>query len=300
MTKLNSWIKAFRLRTLPLALSSTLMGSFLALGSGSYSWVVILLAMITTLFLQILSNLANDYGDGMKGTDNADRLGPQRTIQSGEIRPGQMRFGIIIFVLLSLISGIWLIIESFGSDWYLGLLFLVFGLSAIAAAIQYTIGKKAYGYSGFGDLFVFLFFGLLAVLGTYYLNTLHLNWDTLLPASSIGLLSTGVLNLNNMRDMENDAKSKKNTLALSLGIRHAKTYHYIIISVAMLFALVFTFINYQSPWQFIYVFTYPVFITHLFTISKISNKSNLDPFLKKLALSTLLFTILFGVGLLIN
>lgn len=297
MTKIKSWITAFRLRTLPLALSSILMGSFLAIASGIYSWTIICLSIVTTLFLQILSNLANDYGDGMKGTDNENRLGPKRAIQSGEISPKEMRLGIVVFVLLSLISGIWLIIESLGSNWYMGLLFFVLGIAAIAAAIKYTVGKKAYGYSGFGDIFVFLFFGLLAVLGTYFLNTHSINWAILFPSSSMGLLSVGVLNLNNMRDMENDANSGKKTMALILGYKFSKIYHFILITTAMIFAVVFVVIQYHSPWQFIFIISFPVMIKDLFEINKITDKSLLDPYLKKLAFSTLIFTLLFGMGM---
>ncbi len=297
MTKFKSWIVAFRLRTLPLALSSILMGSFLAISSNEYNWTIISLAIITTLFLQILSNLANDYGDGIKGTDNSQRLGPQRTIQSGEISPKEMRVGISIFVVLSLVSGIWLIIKSLGMDWQLGLLFLILGIAAIGAAIKYTVGNNAYGYSGMGDFFVFIFFGLIAVLGTYFLNTHSLNWELLLPASSLGFLSTGVLNLNNMRDMENDAASGKKTMALILGFKASKNYHYIIITLAMVCAVIFIMLQYHSLWQFVFIASYPLIIKQLYEINKITEKSNLDPYLKKLALSTLLFTILFGAGL---
>jgi len=275
------------------------MGSFLAIATNNYSWSIIALSLVTTLLLQILSNLANDYGDGMKGTDNSDRLGPQRTIQSGEISPKQMRIGIGIFVILSLISGIWLILESLGTNWYLGILFLAFGIAAIAAAIKYTIGNSAYGYSGFGDLFVFLFFGLLAVFGTYFLNTHDINWEIILPASSIGLLSTGVLNLNNMRDMKNDASSGKHTLALKLGYKYAKLYHYTIVSAAMIFVVLFAVLNYYSPWQFLFLISFVFIIRDLIRISKITNKSQLDPFLKRLALLTLLFTLLFGLGMIL-
>ncbi len=299
MTTFSIWIAAFRLRTLPLALSSVFMGSFLAIDSGIFSWSVIILSFTTTLLLQILSNLANDYGDGMKGTDNNMRLGPQRAIQSGSISPKEMKLAIVIFTLLSLVTGIWLIIESFGSDWYLGLLFLVLGLSAIAAAIKYTVGSKAYGYSGLGDLFVFLFFGLLAVLGTYFLNTLTLDWLVLLPAISMGFLSTGVLNLNNMRDIENDLKSGKNTLASSMGLGNAKKYHGFLVVGAMIAAIAYTILNYSSLWNFLYVISFPLFIYQLFRIIKIKEEKLLDPFLKQLALTTLLFTILFGVSLIL-
>jgi len=300
MTKIKSWIKAFRLRTLPLALSSILMGSFLAIETNNYNLSVIILSLITTLLLQILSNLANDYGDGMKGTDNDNRLGPLRTIQSGEITPRQMKFGIGIFVILSLISGIWLIVESLGTNWHLGLLFFIFGIAAIAAAIKYTVGNTAYGYSGFGDLFVFIFFGLLAVMGTYFLVTHNIYWELILPASTMGFLSTGVLNLNNMRDMKNDANSGKHTLALMLGIKFAKLYHYLIITAAMLFTIIFVLLNYHSLWQFLFIISFPFMIRDLIEISKINDKSLLDPYLKRLALLTLLFTVLFGIGMIIG
>jgi 1,4-dihydroxy-2-naphthoate octaprenyltransferase len=275
------------------------MGSFLAIASGIYNNHVIGLSVLTTLLLQILSNLANDYGDGMKGTDNKDRLGPKRTIQSGEISPKQMKIAIVIFVLLSLASGIWLIVEAFGSDWYLGLVFLLLGLAAIAAAIKYTVGKNAYGYSGLGDVFVFLFFGLLAVLGAYFLNTLQLKIEILLPAISIGLFSTGVLNLNNMRDIKNDLQSGKNTLASFMGITKAKKYHLVLISGAMISAVLFSIIEYSSPWNFIYLITFPMFIFQLLNILKTKEEQLLDPFLKKLALTTLLFSLLFGIGLIL-
>lgn len=299
MSKLKSWISAFRLRTLPLALSSILMGSFLAIASENYSSLIITLSLVTTLLLQILSNLANDYGDGMKGTDNTERLGPKRAIQSGEISPKEMRVGIILFILLSLISGIWLIIEAFGSDWRLAILFLVFGLASITAAVKYTIGNRAYGYSGLGDLFVFLFFGLLAVMGSYYLNTLVLNWVILLPAISMGFLSTAVLNLNNMRDIKNDLESGKHTLASSMGLENAKKYHVILVVGAMIAAIVYSVLNYSSQWNFLYVISFPLFILHLFKIIKIKEEKLLDPFLKQLALTTLLFSVLFGIGLIL-
>jgi len=297
--KLKIWIKAFRLRTLPLALSTIITGSFLAIASGTYKWSVIGLSVLTTVLLQVLSNLANDFGDGMKGTDNVNRLGPQRAIQSGEISPKQMKTGIIILIIFTLISGICLIFEALGTDWYLGLVFLALGISAIVASIKYTVGKKSYGYSGLGVLFVFVFFGLLAVLGSYFLNTLQLKSAILLPAASMGLLSTAVLNLNNMRDFKNDINSGKNTIAGKLGLRNAKKYHYTLIFVALLSAVLYTFLSYSSPWNLIYILTFPIFLSDLIQISRTKEEKKLDHFLKRLALSTLLFSVLFGVGLLV-
>lgn len=299
MAKLKYWIEAFRLRTLPLALSTILMGSFLAVDSGNFNYTVIALALITTLLLQTLSNLANDYGDGLKGTDNHERLGPMRALQSGQIRPEQMKIAIYIFVILSLISGVLLIIEAFGSDWYLGLIFLFLGISAIAAAIKYTVGKKAYGYSGFGDIFVFIFFGIIAVMGSYFLNTLTLNYSIILPSISMGLFSTAVLNLNNMRDIKNDLASGKKTLAAKMGLEKAKKYHLFLISIGMIAAIIYTRINYTSAWNLIYLICFPMFLIQLRNIFRIYDQKLLDPYLKKLALTTLLFSVLFGIGLLL-
>lgn len=298
--KIISWINAARLRTLPLALSSVIMGSFLAISSGNYRTETIVLALLTTLFLQILSNFANDYGDSAKGTDNEHRVGPMRTVQSGEITLREMRLGIIITVLLSLTSGISLIYLSLGDNWLKGLFFLVMGVASIAAAIKYVVGNNAYGYRGLGDLFVFLFFGLVGVAGTYYLNAHQLTWSIWLPAATLGFFSTGVLNLNNMRDIENDKHSGKITIPVRLGSHMAWNYHALLITVGWVASLLYSVVNYHGIIQFIYLLILPFFIFDLIRTKKTPNKKELDPFLKRLALSTLLYTILFGTGLLLS
>lgn len=299
MPDVKSWIDAFRLRTLPLALSSIIMGSLLAVNQGTYRWQVILLAASTTLFLQILSNLANDYGDAMKGTDNENRLGPLRTVQSGAISPQSMKSAIWIFVGLSLISGVLLIVAAFGSDWLLGLLFFGIGLAAIAAAIKYTVGKSAYGYAGFGDLFVFLFFGLIGVAATYYLNTQLFHWPVILPAISMGLFSTAVLNLNNMRDIHNDSLSSKHTLVTRMGIARAKWYHAGLIFMGISAALWYTWISFESYGNLLFLLCIPLFVRDLIAVFNTREEVMLDPFLKRQALLTLLFSVLFGLGLLL-
>lgn len=294
-----SWFKAFRFRTLPLALSSILMGSFLAIHDGRYNWLVIGLAALTTTLLQILSNMANDYGDSQKGTDNIDRLGPMRTVQSGEISPSQMKNGIWIVSLLSLLAGILLIYVSFNDDFLVALLFLFVGIAAIVAALKYTIGKGAYGYTGFGDLFVFIFFGLVGVFGSYYLNTGYFRLDVLLPSVSIGLLSAGVLNLNNLRDIENDVKSGKHTLAARLGYQKAKIYQAFLVFGALFSAFVYTWLNYESPWNFLFLLAFPMIFGNLILIFRQKNPALLDPFLKRLALETFMFTVMLGIGMLL-
>ena len=298
-TLFSVWIDAFRLHTLPLALSSIITGSFLALADGKYRWDVIFLAMLTTVLLQILSNLANDYGDAIKGTDNENRVGPQRAVQSGAISMEKMKNAIIVFAVLSLISGLLLLYLALGEHWLTALLFFALGLAAIAAAIKYTVGDHAYGYRGLGDLFVFIFFGLVAVFGTYYLNTLSLNFELLLPASAMGFLSSGVLNLNNMRDMDNDRASGKHTLAAALGYRQSRIYHALLIGLAFLFAFLYVILRFHSYWNFLFLLSAPLFVKDLMKIFRTSDKAELYPYLKSLAISTLVFSILFGAGLML-
>lgn len=298
MSKIGSWIKSFRLRTLPLSFSSVILGSFLAYRMGFFEMPVLVGALLTTLFLQILSNLANDYGDTVHGVDNHLRTGPKRSLQSGEISLTQMKVAIIIFTLLSLLTGIWLLIEGTqGLNFSSSLIMLAIGLIAIAAAIKYTIGKKPYGYVGLGDFAVFIFFGLTGVLGTYFLHTHQITPHEFLPAISIGLFSTGVLNLNNLRDNENDRNSGKRTLVVLMGMKKSKLYHAVLISCGLLTALVFTALNYRNPAQFIYLVTFPLFIRNIVVVYKNKNAEALDPELKNLALTTLFFALTFGYGL---
>lgn len=300
MTKIKYWIQAFRLRTLPLALSSIIVGGFLAFFDGRFSFLVTFLAIITTTLLQILSNLANDYGDYKSGADNNNRIGPERTLQGGKISPSAMIKGIIITSVLSLFFGILLTYEGTKFlSFSFGIIFFIIGLCAMAAAIKYTVGKKAYGYFGLGDFFVFIFFGLAGVLGTYFLNTHFLRIEILLPAISIGFLSTGVLNLNNMRDWENDKIAGKNTIVVKFGIKTAKYYHTFLILSAIVSAVIFILLNYISPFQFLLLITFPILFYDLNKVLKNTEPEKLDPFLKRLALTTLLFSITFGIGLVI-
>ena len=297
MQNVKIWIEAFRLRTLPLALSCIILGSLLAYAANAYNAWITTLAITTTLFLQILSNLANDYGDGVKGTDNEDRVGPARAIQKGAISPQSMRTAMYIFSGLSLISGIGLIYLGL-KDANLGysVFFFLLGLGAIAAAIKYTVGKNAYGYSGMGDLFVFLFFGLIGVCGTFYLHTGVFDPLILLPASAIGFLSAGVLNLNNMRDRESDKKAGKNTLVVKLGKKNAQMYHAFLLIGALVCGIVYNLLAPASAWQYIFLIISPLLFLNLKTVFQHNAPKELDPLLKKLALTSLLFCIVFGIG----
>lgn len=300
-TKLKAWVHAARPRTLPLALSSSLMGSFTAIQDGRFKWNVFGLALLTTLFLQILSNLANDYGDSANGADNADRIGPERAVQSGNISASTMKRAVFFTSALALFSGILLIGTGVGyQNWLPWAVFLLIGFLAIASAILYTAGSNPYGYKGFGDLFVFLFFGVTAVAGTYYLHTGTIRLAALLPAITIGFLSTAVLNLNNMRDVAGDSRSGKRTMVVLMGSSNAKIYHFVMVVGAIVSLIVWSALNYQSFWQFIYLIALPLFIHHLVVVMRNKIPAALDPQLRILAVSTFVFVLLFGLGVLFN
>lgn len=303
MSKAQAWLYAFRLRTLPLALSSIVTGSGIAFAENrsGFNWSVFFLCVLTTLFLQILSNLANDYGDSEKGTDNEDRIGPKRAVQAGMLSFSEIKTGIGVTVVLCLITGIALIYQSFGTIavGYSSFFFLL-GLGAIAAAIKYTVGKNAYGYSGFGDVFVLLFFGLVGVCGSYYLLAHKLNLAVLLPALTIGFFSSGVLNLNNMRDRISDAKAGKNTLVVKIGADNAKTYHKSLIILGFVLSIAYAILTFYSTMQFLFVLTVPLFRRHLVQVKRIENPEEFDPLLKQLAISTFIFALLFAIGQIVD
>ena len=221
MINFKVWISSFRLRTLPLSISGIILGSALAYSNQFFNTTIFVFALLTTISLQILSNLANDYGDGVKGTDNNNRIGPERAIQSGLISPQQMKHAIIINVLVLIVLITTLLYFSFGTNEYLNLLvFFLLGIVSIFSAIKYTVGNKAYGYYALGDLFVLLFFGFLSVMGSYYLYAKGLEINIIFPSLSIGLLSVAVINLNNMRDLVSDKLSNKITIAGKLGFNN--------------------------------------------------------------------------------
>lgn len=297
---MKHWIQAARLRTLPLSVSGIILGSFYAMSQSLFNWKIVIFALSTTLGLQILSNFANDYGDGIKGTDNDDRVGPKRAIQSGVISPQEMKRAMILTSVLTMLSAVLLIYFSFKED-NLGfsLFFLLLGFLAIASAIRYTVGNSAYGYRGYGDVFVFIFFGLVSTMGIYFMfaKTLENGYLLLLPATAIGFLSVGVLNLNNMRDEISDRKASKNTIVVKIGGAKAKMYHYFLVISAMILVLLFAFLNQFHFDQYIFVVAYFPLTSHLITVYKNKDSRALDPELKKLALSTFLLSILLSLCL---
>ena len=294
--KLNEWILAARLRTIPLSISGILIGSFAAFSENKFNISIFLIAIFTAISYQILSNFSNDFGDGIKGTDD-NRIGPERVVQSGRISQREMKQGIFILIIISFCLTLSLVLLSFWGDAINLMFFILLGLLAITAAIKYTVGENAYGYSGFGDLFVFLFFGLISVLGSNYLFTSTLNYILIYPSCIIGLLSVGVLNLNNMRDIENDRKSKKNTIAVKLGVFKSKLYHFFLICSAIVLITIFH-VKLESNSNllfFLIVCNILWLIFHVFQVSKIKTPKKFDEFLKPLGLSAFLYSIILSL-----
>lgn len=303
---ITSWILAARLRTLPLSVSGIIAGSALGLRDSNittsiFQSSVFWLAIATTLGLQVLSNFANDYGDGVKGTDNEERIGPKRAIQSGLISHKAMKNGIILTSIITLCLAVILIYKAFGKENFgYSILFFVLGLGAIMAAIKYTVGKSAYGYKGLGDLFVFLFFGLLSTVGSYFLFTKQIDWLVFLPAITIGCLSAAVLNLNNLRDIDSDRNANKNTLVVKLGWQKAKVYHFTLGLASLFSFLIYLGLTYMHYIQLLPIVTFIILLRHFIFVNRTTEPMLLDPELKKVALSTFLFAILFAISVLLN
>lgn len=286
-----------RPRTLPLAIASIIMGSALAAAAELFSWTVLIFAVLTAVFLQILSNLANDYGDSEHGADHVKRAGPSRAVQSGAISATTMKRAIALFALLSILSGLTLLWFAFGSDGLIFLgVFVLLGAAAIGAAITYTAGKNPYGYAGLGDISVLIFFGWVGVMGTYFLQTQLLDWLILLPASSCGLLAVAVLNVNNIRDIDSDRMAGKHSIPVRIGPQKARTYHGILLALAVVTAVTYVILTYVSPWNFLFLLTLPLLWRHATAVAHTTDPLTLNPLLKQLSLITLLFVFLFSVG----
>jgi 1,4-dihydroxy-2-naphthoate polyprenyltransferase len=301
LANFKSWIKAFRLRTLPLAFAALTMGAFLAAYAGNFNLVIYLLSLFTAFLLQILSNLANDYGDAQSGLDAAvHRVGPKRTVHTGEISKAQMKRAIFLTIFIALVSGISLLLVAFPDDRKKALLFLIIGLASIVAAIRYTIGKNPYGYAGWGDLFVLIFFGWVAVAGSLFLYTRQFDWLVMLPATTIGLFAVAVLNINNVRDLEADRKSGKYSLAVRMGRVNAVRYHIFLLTMGLICSLAFGVMNWFSGWDWLFLVAVPLLIRNALAVARYHEPAQLDPYLKQMAIATLLFVLLFGLGILVG
>lgn len=302
------WIKAARLRTLPLSMSGIIMGSFIARwrileNGGTWDWKIFAMAILVTLLYQILSNFANDYGDGIKGTDKLrGNEAEQRAVASGKISAKQMRNAVILFAILSLIATVALLYLAFYPDFIKEFwTFVGLGIACILAAIGYTVGKKPYGYLGLGDIFVFVFFGLVSVCGSYFLFTKTFDWDILIPATAVGMLSTAVLNLNNMRDIESDKLSGKKTLALRLGFKYAMVYEIVLLMLPLILILTFLGVNGFIKDGKYYPFIVMILLFPMTALRRkimaVKEPRELDPFLKQVGILTLMMAVLLAFGL---
>ncbi|MBO7384580.1 MAG: 1,4-dihydroxy-2-naphthoate octaprenyltransferase [Fibrobacter sp.] len=304
MAKLKTWIKASRPRTVLLSFSGALLGGLLAINQvpepveGPVPWLVILFCILTAVLLQILSNLANDYGDFKKGTDSAKRVGPQREMQSGAITEKEIKLGLAVTAGLCLISGALLIFVFAKLTWQELAVFAALGLGAVLAALFYTLGKRPYGYLGLGDLFCFLFFGWAAVAGTFYLATKNVDFSVLLPASAMGFLSNAVLNINNMRDYENDKASGKNSLVVKLGLKKAFVYHCLLIGGAFVCLTVYLILHYAARYSYLFWLLIPLFVKDLIAIKKFKPEL-LDPFLGRQVKHSFLLVLIYGILLIL-
>lgn len=305
---MSDWIKAARLRTLPLSLSGIIMGAFIAKWrlygeGGTWDWKIFALALLVTLLYQILSNYANDYGDGIKGTDAKRATEAEaRAVASGKITAKQMRNAVILFSILSLVATVALLYVTFFpkymNEFYI---FIGLGVACILAAIGYTVGKKPYGYMGLGDLFVFIFFGLVSVCGSYLLFTKSFSWDMLLPGTAIGMMSMAVLNLNNMRDIESDRLSGKNSFALRIGFKNAMIYEMVLLQLPLILILMFLGVNGFFQTQNYYVFIVMILLLPLMKLRRkimaVKEPKELDPFLKQVGIMTFMIAVLTAFGL---
>jgi len=299
--KLKMWWETARPKTLPLALASIFTGSALGYWANpqGFNGLVMALCLLTTILLQVLSNFANDYGDHQKGSDTEERIGPLRGIQKGAISAKELKWGLILMVVASFLSGSFLIGIAYEnlSDLFA---FAGLGILAIVAAITYTVGAKPYGYMGLGDISVLVFFGLLGVGGTYYLQTHSIDSHIILPAIGSGLLASAVLNINNLRDIEQDTKAGKNTLAVRLGAYKGRVYHCILLSVAALCYLAFAVATSISWTNYLFVLAIPLLAKHAIFVYRSQQPSELRPMLAQMSMISLLINILFSLGLLIG
>lgn len=297
MTK--AWLHAARLRTLPLSVSGIIVGTSLAALLGVFDGLIFGLALLSTIGFQVLSNFANDLGDSQKGTDNAQRVGPARAIQSGQLSAAQMKMGMWVVGLISLLCALALIKISVPNLSTNAIYFyIVLALACIAAAITYTVGKNAYGYRGLGDIMVFVFFGLVSVIGVFGLYGEGFEWLVLFPAISIGAWSTAVLNLNNLRDIQNDAQMQKRTMVVKLGFERGKLYHVFLVSTGLatwFFTIYLLALNTYNYYLFVALLPALGFIVHLKRVLDNQTPAALDPELKKVALLTFFSALLFAI-----
>lgn len=297
--KLAPWIDSFRLKTLPLALSAIFVGNALAYRQQHFNIWIMLLTLLTATLLQILSNLANDYGDAVKGSDTFDRIGPLRGIQQGLITLIQLRNALVINIILCILSGISLLILACDSYIEFGQ-FILLGLISIIAAITYTIGKKPYGYIGLGDLSVLIFFGLVSIVGSYYLQTKQLPLFIIFPAIGCGLLSVAVLNINNLRDCHSDKQNNKRTLVVLMGDKWGCYYHSLLLICAFACLLYCSYFYLKSLFSYLFLLTLPLVYQQIREVFKYRLTPAIGTLLVKMIKLALLTNVLYCIGIILS
>ncbi|QKN83827.1 1,4-dihydroxy-2-naphthoate polyprenyltransferase [Scandinavium goeteborgense] len=299
ISRTQAWLESLRPKTLPLAFAAIVVGTALAWWQGHFNPLVAILALVTAGLLQILSNLANDYGDAVKGSDKPDRIGPLRGMQKGVITQEQMKRALMVTVGLICLSGIALLMASYQTiEDFIG--FMVLGGVSIIAAITYTVGTRPYGYIGLGDISVLIFFGWLSVMGSWYLQAHTLEAVTFLPATACGLLATAVLNINNLRDIDSDRENGKNTLAVRLGPVNARRYHTGLLMGALLCLALFNLMALHSPWGWLFILAAPLLIKQARFVYTHRSPADMPPMLERTVKGALLTNLLFVVGIVLS
>ncbi|MEJ5074555.1 1,4-dihydroxy-2-naphthoate polyprenyltransferase [Enterobacter ludwigii] len=299
ISRTQAWLESLRPKTLPLAFAAIVVGTALAWWQGHFNPLVAILALVTAGLLQILSNLANDYGDAVKGSDKPDRIGPLRGMQKGVITQEQMKRALMVTVGLICLSGIALLMASYQTmEDFIG--FMVLGGVSIIAAITYTVGTRPYGYIGLGDISVLIFFGWLSVMGSWYLQAHTLEAVTFLPATACGLLATAVLNINNLRDIDSDRENGKNTLAVRLGPVNARRYHTALLMGALLCLALFNLMALHNPWGWLFILAAPLLIKQARFVYTHRSPADMPPMLERTVKGALLTNLLFVVGIVLS
>ncbi|QIQ20819.1 1,4-dihydroxy-2-naphthoate polyprenyltransferase [Zophobihabitans entericus] len=299
LDQLSIWLTSFRLKTLPLAISAILVGSALAYWQQQFHFGIMFFSLLTATLLQILSNLANDYGDALSGADKHGRIGPERGIQLGLITLQQLKLALKINTVLVIISGLILLWLSYHS-WLSFFGFILLGLLAIIAAITYTVGSKPYGYQGLGDLSVLVFFGLVSIMGSYYLQTESLKLFLVFPAIGCGLLSVAVLNINNLRDIDSDRLNHKRTLVVMIGERAGRHYHVILLILSLILLSYFSWCYLASVWSWLFLLVTPLYLQHLYRVLTYQTPKQVPPLLYQMIRIALLTDLLYCIGIILS
>lgn len=286
-SKIKLWVEGARVRTLPLAVSPIAIGAGAAASVQKFDLVLSLLALAVALCLQVGVNYANDYSDGIRGTDDF-RVGPLRLTGSKSVRPEAVKLAAFIFFALAAIAG--LVIVLLTAQWW----FIAVGAAAIIAAWFYTGGKSPYGYAGLGELAVFVFFGLVATYGTAFIQIRNFDMNALIGAISVGLFAAAVLMVNNIRDIETDTLAKKKTLAVKVGKRPAKAIYFLMIWLPMLVLVPYSLIYPATFFTWAVVF---LLIPATLIVATAKTPRELILALKLTSFASLLYAVLFGLGL---